>query len=142
MPPPPPSLSVSPTASPTLSLPHSLSLCPPPPLSLCLSVCLYPSLLIAVPLSLSRCLGVSQEWVGALFEPVRRTFFVAPVCGEKDYAFYMSAEAAQAEATVAMLIGVHPKAPGQVYKEVVLFKHHRCVHVYKVCLVGPWSGFC
>ena len=64
---------------------------------------------------------------------MRRAFFVAPTCGDKDYAFYMSEEAAPAEATVAVLVGVHPKAPGQVYKEVVLFKHHRCVHIYKVC---------
>ena len=62
-----------------------------------------------------------------IFENVRLLYFVRPVV-EQDIPFFMREDVAGAR--VVVLAAMHPKCRGHVWKEAVVFRELRCVHVY------------
>lgn len=76
----------------------------------------------------------TEEWIAELFEPIRKAWFVRPTSGE-DVPFFMTEQEISPSATVAQLVGSHPKR-GKTWWEAFVFKHHRIVQVYLVKSFG------
>ncbi|CAK9023707.1 unnamed protein product [Durusdinium trenchii] len=79
-------------------------------------------------------LDASEGFIAELFEPVRRQFFAQPVVPQ-DILFFLQEEIPEG-AAVAMLTGVHPRIRGRVWKEVLVFRELRVVHIYGILNYG------
>jgi len=79
-------------------------------------------------------LDASEGFIAELFEPVRRQFFAQPVVPQ-DILFFLQEEIPDG-AAVAVLTGVHPRIRGRVWKEVLVFRELRVVHIYGILNYG------
>ena len=70
----------------------------------------------------------SEDWIAELFEPIRLKYFVQPVV-QQDIIFFMR-ENIKKNTSVVVLVGMHPRARGKIWKEVMLFRHHKIVQTH------------
>ena len=76
----------------------------------------------------------SEDWIAQILEPVRTTYMQPPAIKFVQQLF-LPEEPLPAEATVALLVGTHPKAGG-TWKEVLVYKSLGVVEVYEVMSHG------
>eukprot|EP01012_Entosiphon_sulcatum_P009332 TRINITY_DN1521_c0_g2_i1.p1 TRINITY_DN1521_c0_g2~~TRINITY_DN1521_c0_g2_i1.p1 ORF type:complete len:4962 (-),score=1074.52 TRINITY_DN1521_c0_g2_i1:73-14958(-) len=74
----------------------------------------------------------SEQWIVPLFEPVRLALFDDPM---NPVPIMMPDDPLPDHAVVAYLVAVHPKQGG-TWKEIFVFKHFKCVHIYNVHSYG------
>ena len=73
----------------------------------------------------------SEEWIIPIFEPVRLSYLVQPF----ELQVCLPDKPLSENASVAYMIGVHPKTGG-AWKEIFVFKHLRMVHIYNISSHG------